>query len=991
MKKFLSLVMALAMTLTLVTVGASAKDFTDKSSISYKEAVDVISSLKVVDGYTNGSFNPTATLTRGAAAKIICNMILGPTTASALGATSAPFKDVPVSNVFSGYIAYCSQAGIINGYSDGTFKPAATVTGYQFMKMLLGALGYDGSIEGFTGTNWTVNVAKLAISIGLNDGNDNFVGSKAMTREEAALYAFNTLTADEVKYDNKGTTITINGVAIATGATGASKVTNSVADTTKTYDGNADGYTQFCEEHFSKLKMVDTNVTDSFGRPSHTWNIVDNGKTTEVGTYSKTATYSFVITKAAAAAGSAANVAPMIKDKAGNTKLAGLTTDTVYKLNGATVTAANAALAIGDQVEVFVSSSNSNVVTCVAIERYATYKVMMNPNSNVSASDKDDGTAYYTSLAGQTKDNDIPGFDASTYVKDAVIAVAKNANTGAIADSYLATSVQGSITSYTGSDISSATAITLGGTKYTTSGSIANNIAMVSFSNGVYKLYLDKNGYVLQADTVTGTAAITDVYYVVTTYATADTTYGTTNYNVFAQRVALDGTISNIQIGTLLKGSPVGAADATKDYDTSSSNHFTTAGAAKFYTVTDGTVAQVTTSTAYDSAKSYYTLDTTAKASLLTGLYTFASVSGKSYSQPTAYTTNSAYTITTPANADLKTTSTKFGSSYLSSSTQFILTYGTKSDLKATTYSGSIALDSSKMTSGNIVISTKDSNGNLTAAYVIIPTTDKSLAVSSADLLYAYSTTYSFVSNSEKIVSMYDMTGAKVDVKIGSSDSVVKGNFYTYSVDTDGVYSLTNDTDTFDFSSSSFKSGFEKNVGFDSLYGTLLTASNPAEDFSFSDLQASSAQVIDLRSDDDKAADLYRGTINTIDTLQAVKDIDGIVLFDAYVTADGVQLIFVKDVLSNADASLAATFTGGTVATTTVTTTTSINVKAILEAAPIGSTVYYSTSAITGATPAGLSGKQVTPSTIGTFANGSYVVVVAADGTHYTNYTVSAS
>ena len=43
-----------------------------------------MSAAGVVDGYTDGDFNPTDTLTRGAAAKIICNLILGPTTASAL-------------------------------------------------------------------------------------------------------------------------------------------------------------------------------------------------------------------------------------------------------------------------------------------------------------------------------------------------------------------------------------------------------------------------------------------------------------------------------------------------------------------------------------------------------------------------------------------------------------------------------------------------------------------------------------------------------------------------------------------------------------------------------------------------------------------------------------------------------------------------------------------------------------------------------------------
>ena len=50
MKKFLSLVLALVMTMSLVTVSAGAKDFTDNSKITYDEAVAVMSAAKVIDG-----------------------------------------------------------------------------------------------------------------------------------------------------------------------------------------------------------------------------------------------------------------------------------------------------------------------------------------------------------------------------------------------------------------------------------------------------------------------------------------------------------------------------------------------------------------------------------------------------------------------------------------------------------------------------------------------------------------------------------------------------------------------------------------------------------------------------------------------------------------------------------------------------------------------------------------------------------------------------
>ena len=278
MKKFLSLVLALVMTMSLVTVSAGAKDFTDSSKIQYAEAVDVMSAVKVIDGYTDGSFNPTATLTRGAAAKIICNLILGPTTASALVADAAPYKDVPTNHTFAGYIAYCQKTGIISGYADGSFKPANSLTGYAFMKMLLGALGYKADQEGYTGANWSIQVAKRALNIGLADDLvGDFNGVKAVNREEACLYAFNTLKATMVEYD-KNSTVIVGNITIK-----EQSDAKEMANTGKT-DGNIDkdGKMQFAEKYFTDLKMF--SATDDFSRPATQWKI----KAEEVGKYTDT-------------------------------------------------------------------------------------------------------------------------------------------------------------------------------------------------------------------------------------------------------------------------------------------------------------------------------------------------------------------------------------------------------------------------------------------------------------------------------------------------------------------------------------------------------------------------------------------------------------------------------------------------------------------------------------------------------------------------------
>ena len=280
MKKFLSMVLSLVMVMSLITVNAGAKEFTDGGEISYDEAVAVVSELGIVDGYEEGDFRPTGTLTRGAAAKIICNLILGPTTAEALTADTAPFVDVPTSNTFAGYIAYCSQQGIISGYADGTFRPSGSLTGYAFIKMLLGALGYDATAENYTGANWSISVTKQAKSIGLDDGNEDFVGSTAVTRQEACLYAFNTLKATMVEYDSKST-VEINGTVVNIGGGDAKEMSNTTSS-----DGNInnDNLMQFAEKYFTNLKKSNTS-NDDLGRPAVEW----KNKSTTIGTYADSA------------------------------------------------------------------------------------------------------------------------------------------------------------------------------------------------------------------------------------------------------------------------------------------------------------------------------------------------------------------------------------------------------------------------------------------------------------------------------------------------------------------------------------------------------------------------------------------------------------------------------------------------------------------------------------------------------------------------------
>lgn len=56
---------------------------------------------------------------------------------------AASFSDVPVSHTFYKGVMYCAGKGIVNGYPDGTFKPATTIAKNHFCAMLARAFYAD--------------------------------------------------------------------------------------------------------------------------------------------------------------------------------------------------------------------------------------------------------------------------------------------------------------------------------------------------------------------------------------------------------------------------------------------------------------------------------------------------------------------------------------------------------------------------------------------------------------------------------------------------------------------------------------------------------------------------------------------------------------------------------------------------------------------------------------------------------------------------------
>ena len=211
-KKVLSLVLCVAMMLSVMVVGAGAA-FSDQSKIKNTEAVDMCTALNIIGGYPDGTFKPEGNITRAEVTKMICVALNGGKEPN-VGTNATPtFSDVR-NNANSawaeGYIESCYAQGIVSGVGGGKFAPAGNVTATQMAKMLLVALGYNADNEGFTGNAWATNVNVRASQKGLYEDLENIDVNAALTRDNAAQMIWNALNAYEVEYkttlitDSKG-------------------------------------------------------------------------------------------------------------------------------------------------------------------------------------------------------------------------------------------------------------------------------------------------------------------------------------------------------------------------------------------------------------------------------------------------------------------------------------------------------------------------------------------------------------------------------------------------------------------------------------------------------------------------------------------------------------------------------------------------------------------------------------------------------------------
>lgn len=180
-----------AAALVLSTAGAAADptfDDVDHENSPHGEAISELAQRRILLGKGDGTFDPGGTLTRAQLASVV-----------ARAAGLAPSGDRPFDDVdggpHAGNIAAAAEAGFVQGYPDGTFRPGQAITRDQIAALLARWLDVPPVREdAFSDLGTTIHaeaingLAAIGVARGSTDG--TFRPRASLRRDQAASFVF---------------------------------------------------------------------------------------------------------------------------------------------------------------------------------------------------------------------------------------------------------------------------------------------------------------------------------------------------------------------------------------------------------------------------------------------------------------------------------------------------------------------------------------------------------------------------------------------------------------------------------------------------------------------------------------------------------------------------------------------------------------------------------------------------------------------------------
>ena len=150
-----------------------------------------------VQGYPDGRVKPQNNITRAEVATIFYRLLTDDAR-DYFYSTDSGFSDVKPGDWYNTAVSTMVQAGILNGYSDGTFKPNASITRAEFATIAARFLSNPYSLKDrFTDTegHWAEVYINRAAEVGWINGytDGSFKPDQAITRAEAVTLVNNVL------------------------------------------------------------------------------------------------------------------------------------------------------------------------------------------------------------------------------------------------------------------------------------------------------------------------------------------------------------------------------------------------------------------------------------------------------------------------------------------------------------------------------------------------------------------------------------------------------------------------------------------------------------------------------------------------------------------------------------------------------------------------------------------------------------------------------
>ncbi len=147
-RKIIAIGLALLMSANVTSIAEVTTEATAHTQDGVEEAANRLNQIDILRGDGSG-FDLDGKLTRAQGATFIVRL-LGmdeEVTNNKIDYVAMNFSDVFGNDWYSAYVGYCVQEGIINGYTDGTFRPNDTLNEQAFIKMILGAMGYEYGVD----------------------------------------------------------------------------------------------------------------------------------------------------------------------------------------------------------------------------------------------------------------------------------------------------------------------------------------------------------------------------------------------------------------------------------------------------------------------------------------------------------------------------------------------------------------------------------------------------------------------------------------------------------------------------------------------------------------------------------------------------------------------------------------------------------------------------------------------------------------------------